>query len=78
MIIIQNVLVSEEIIEEQFLCNLNACKGACCWEGDSGAPLDVEELPILDKIYPIVKPFLTKEGIQVIEKEGAYSKTASV
>jgi Fe-S-cluster containining protein len=72
MIIIQNVLVSEEIIEEQFLCNLNACKGACCWEGDSGAPLDVEELPILDKIYPIVKPFLTKEGIQVIEKEGAY------
>ncbi|NJL76059.1 MAG: DUF3109 family protein [Saprospiraceae bacterium] len=72
MLIIQNVLVSDEIIENQFLCNLNACKGACCWEGDFGAPLEKEELAILDQIYPLVKPFLTKEGIKVIESEGAY------
>lgn len=72
MLIIQNVLVSDEIIENQFLCNLNACKGACCWEGDFGAPLEEEELAILDQIYPLVKPFLTKEGIKVIESEGAY------
>ena len=46
MLIIQNVLVSDEIIENQFLCNLNACKGACCWEGDFGTPQEEEELAI--------------------------------
>ncbi|MEL6943347.1 MAG: DUF3109 family protein, partial [Bacteroidota bacterium] len=42
MLIIQDKFVSLDIVEEQFLCNLNVCKGACCWEGDSGAPLEIE------------------------------------
>ncbi len=70
MVVIQDILVSSEIFEKKFLCNLNACKGACCWEGDWGAPLEKQELETLDKIYPIVKPFLTKEGIEAIEKKG--------
>jgi Protein of unknown function (DUF3109) len=72
MIIIQDILVSEEIVEEEFLCNLSACKGACCWEGDAGAPLEKDELQILTRIYDEVKPFLLPEGIKAIEEQGVY------
>lgn len=72
MLIIQDKFVSLDLIEEQFLCNLNACKGACCWEGDSGAPLEEEELAILDQIYEQVRPFLLPESVEKIEKEGGY------
>lgn len=73
MILIQDkILVSLDVIEEQFLCNLNACKGACCWEGDSGAPLEEEELGVLDKIYDTIKPYLRPEGIKAIEEQGKY------
>lgn len=72
MIIVQDKLVSEDIVEEHFICNLKKCKGACCWEGDSGAPLELEELAILDEIYPKVRPYLTKEGRKVIDTEGGY------
>ncbi|MDX1940026.1 MAG: DUF3109 family protein [Saprospiraceae bacterium] len=72
MLMIQDVLVSDEVVQEQFLCNLNACKGACCWEGDYGAPLSDEELNILQNIYLDVAPFLTEAGRKTIEKEGVY------
>ncbi len=67
-------IVSEEIIENDFVCNLNACKGACCVDGDAGAPLEESETEILVDIYAKVKPFLRPEGISVIEKEGAFVK----
>ena len=57
MIQIGKALISEEIIEKEFVCNLSACKGACCIDGDAGAPLSKEELPILERIYENVKPF---------------------
>ncbi|MBO3115459.1 DUF3109 family protein [Winogradskyella sp. DF17] len=69
-------LVSEDIIENDFVCNLSACKGACCVEGDAGAPLDKEEVEILEDIYPKVKPFLRKEGIDAIEDQGTSITTA--
>lgn len=72
MIIIQDKLVSDEVVEEHFICDLNACKGACCWEGDFGAPLAASELPILQRIYEQIKPFLLPEGIAAIEAQGAY------
>jgi len=72
MIIVQDILVSDDVIEKQFLCNLKSCKGACCWEGDWGAPLAEEEKAILDEIYPKIKSYLTEEGREVIEKQGAY------
>lgn len=74
MIPIGNTLVSDEIIKEKFVCDLNKCKGACCVEGESGAPLEEEELEILERIYDDVKPYLTKEGIKAIEKKGCYHK----
>ena len=63
-------IISEEILEKDFVCNLSACKGACCIQGDAGAPLDKEETLILEEIYPKVKPFLRNEGRSVIEKQG--------
>ena len=69
---IGKTIVSEEIIDKDFVCNLSACKGACCIDGDAGAPLEKEETKILEEIYPKVKPFLRQEGIDVIEKEGTW------
>ncbi|APX99216.1 uncharacterized protein DUF3109 [Lacinutrix venerupis] len=63
-------IVSESIIDNDFVCNLSACKGACCIDGDAGAPLTEEEAKILDDIYPKVKPFLRQEGIDAIEAQG--------
>jgi len=65
-------IISDELFETEFVCNLNACKGMCCVEGDSGAPLLEEEKAVLDKIYPKVKPYLTPEGIKAIEEQGKY------
>ena len=64
--------MSEDVLTEHFLCNLDACKGACCWEGDYGAPLEAEELETLVNIYEDIKPFLRPEGIEAIEKQGLY------
>ena len=72
MLIVQDKLVSDEVAEEQFICNLAKCKGACCWEGDFGAPLEDAELDILNRIYPAVRPFLSDEGTTKIDKEGSY------
>ncbi len=72
MLIVQDIFVSADVIEEHFLCNLNACKGACCWEGDLGAPLEIEELATLERIYEEVKPFLRTKSIEVIESSGLY------
>lgn len=68
-------IVSEEVIENDFVCNLHACKGACCIDGEAGAPLDKEETEILERIYPKVKPFLRPEGIAAIEAQGKFVKT---
>lgn len=73
MIIIQDKIVSDELVEEQFLCNLDACKGACCWEGDAGAPLAIEELDVIKDIYPVVSPFLSPAGRAAIAEEGLYT-----
>jgi hypothetical protein len=72
MIAIDNKLVSDEIVEKQFVCDLIKCKGGCCEDGDAGAPLELNELDELIHNYEIVKPYLTPEGIKVIEKQGKY------
>jgi len=72
MIKVGEVLVSDDIKEKEFVCNLEKCKGACCVEGDYGAPLEDDELEILREIYPQVKPYLTPEGIKAIEEQGTH------
>lgn len=70
MVIIQDILVSEDVLTEHFICQLDACKGACCWEGDFGAPLETAEVDTLKAIYEELKPFLRPQGIEVIEAAG--------
>lgn len=73
MIQIEDTIISLDVLQKQFVCNLSKCKGICCVEGDSGAPLDEEELPILEDIYEQVSPYLREEGIKAIELEGKYT-----
>ncbi len=72
MIAIENVLISDEIVESQFVCDLDKCKGGCCEDGDAGAPLTKEELDFVNNNYDTVKPYMTNEGIAVTEKAGRY------
>src|SRR5690554_8229571 len=70
-----NTIVSEEIIQKDFVCNLSACKGACCIDGDAGAPLEEKETDILNAIYPKIKHLLRPEGIEAIEQQGTFIVT---
>ena len=70
MIQVEDKIISMDVLEKQFVCDLNACRGACCVEGDSGAPLLKEEEKTLDEIYEKVKPYMRKEGITEIENQG--------
>jgi hypothetical protein len=65
-------IVSEDLIEKEFVCNLGACKGECCIAGEAGAPVTAEEVDILKDIYPKVKPFLRPEGVEAIEAQGTH------
>ncbi|HXB28468.1 MAG TPA: DUF3109 family protein [Puia sp.] len=72
MIAINNILVSDEVISEQFVCDLNKCKGGCCEDGDSGAPLATEELELLRDLIDEIKPYVTPEGLKLLESAGLY------
>lgn len=73
MIIVDDCIISDNLADVKFCCDLAACKGACCVEGDCGAPLDKDEIPVLERIYPCVKPYMTEEGIAVVERDGVSS-----
>ena len=70
MIKVDDKIISLDVFEKHFLCDLNSCKGACCVEGDSGAPLNVEEEKKLNTIYEKVKPYMREEGISETQKRG--------
>ena len=68
MIQIDDTVVSELLFEKKFVCNLEACKGACCVEGDSGAPLLESEKAELEKVYPLTKKYLSDKAISTLEE----------
>ena len=70
MIEIGSTVVSLDIIEKKFNCDISRCKGYCCVHGASGAPLEEKEAEILKKIFPAIKSFLRKEGIRAIARLG--------
>jgi hypothetical protein len=74
MLIVENTIISDDIADKFFVCHLEKCKGACCAEGDLGAPLETEELIILEQEYEHIKPYLSPEGIATIAKDGLYIK----
>lgn len=70
MILIGEVLISQDIVDKNFVCNLNACKGACCVEGDYGAPLSKDEVLIIEDILEKVYPYLPEPSQQKIKESG--------
>ena len=72
MIVFENTIISDDVVTEKFVCDLSKCKGACCIQGDTGAPLLEEELSVLDDIFEDIKEFLTEESIKAIEQQGKY------
>jgi hypothetical protein len=67
---IQDKIVSTQIFERQFVCDLTACKGACCIEGNGGAPVTKEEVDIIEANLDKVLPYMRPEGIAAIEAQG--------
>ena len=72
MILIDDTLLSTELFDRKFCCDLKACKGACCVEGESGAPLEPEELAEIEAAFPIIKDRLKPDSLAVIEREGLH------
>ena len=70
MIQIDDKIVSTDLLTEKFCCDPSRCKGACCVEGNAGAPLEAEEIEILEREYETYKPYLKPEGIAAIERQG--------
>jgi hypothetical protein len=67
---VKDKVVSTEIFKRKFVCDLNACKGACCVEGDAGAPLKKEEVSIIEENLEMIKPYMRQEGIEAVKSEG--------
>lgn len=74
MILLENTIVSEDILEKNFICNLAACKGACCIEGDSGAPLTADEVEVLASELSNIKPYLTAASLADMDKKDFWEK----
>lgn len=72
MIAIENVLISNDIVEQPFVCDLERCRGGCCEEGDAGAPLAAAELDIILQHYDTIKPYLTPAAVAEVERKGKY------
>lgn len=73
MVEIDNTLISDDVFGKRFLCDLSTCKGACCVEGESGAPLEAGEIDILEEILDDIKPYMRQEGIDRVEETGVFT-----
>jgi hypothetical protein len=73
VVALDDILISDEIFDKKFVCDLNKCKGACCEIGDCGAPITMEEANIIEDLYPIIKDDLLPRARKIIEEEGAYT-----
>ncbi len=70
MIEIGDTIIGDEVLENRFVCDILACKGACCVEGDGGAPVEDDEVDKIEEVYEKVKPYMTEKGIQSVEEQG--------
>ena len=76
MLSIDHVLISDAVLNEYFACDFSACKGLCCVEGDAGAPLEEEEISILEDCFDSIKPYMLQAGIQAVEQNGVFDYDA--
>lgn len=73
MIIIDDILISEDILKEEFICHLEKCKGGCCVDGDAGAPLAKSELKEMKKVFKIIQHEMSPEALEEVKRVGAYT-----
>lgn len=76
MIAIDNTLNSDDLHKVCFVCNLEKCKGACCVEGDAGAPLEEHEISELEDNLDYIKPFMLPRGIEAVDELGVFDYDA--
>lgn len=69
---IDDKIVSTQVFDKKFVCDLNACKGACCIEGDAGAPLTFEEVSTLEDDLETIKPYMREDGVKAVEATGVF------
>jgi hypothetical protein len=72
MIQIDQTLISDDVKEQFFVCDLDRCKGACCVEGDLGAPLEQDELADMEEVIQYVLPYLSDDAKKALQEQGAY------
>jgi hypothetical protein len=72
MLQIEDKIVSFDVLEKKFVCNLTVCKGICCVDGDAGAPLEKEELKLIKKYFKKIKKYLPQKNLEEIERQGLY------
>ena len=70
MIEIDDKIVSADLLRECFACDLTQCKGICCVEGNAGAPLEMDEVDVLEEEWENYRPYMTPEGIEAVERQG--------
>ncbi len=73
MILIDEILIEGPVVDTCFACDLSACKGACCWEGDFGAPLEEDEMLAIEKVLDQVKPLLSDEARAILDSQEPYT-----
>lgn len=77
MFAVDNVLISDELLDAPFCCNLQACLGGCCVHGEAGAPLERHERADLDRILPSIRHTLRPEALKVIDREGSWEEVGN-
>lgn len=73
MIAIDNILLSDQVVEENFVCDLLKCKGGCCVDGDCGAPITQDEADTIERLFPAIKPYLEPAYLPEIERQGTHT-----
>jgi hypothetical protein len=76
MKMVGKTLVSDDLRDVKFVCKLSACHGNCCVKGDAGAPLEEEEISILEDYIEEIKPYMSQEGLTEVEKVGVFEYDA--
>ena len=76
MIHLDNTIISDDVRDSFFCCDLEACKGACCVEGDAGAPLEELEISLIEDYFEFIMPYMLPGGIKVIESSGVFDYDA--
>lgn len=76
MFAVDHVLLSDDLLDAPFACDLRVCSGGCCVQGEAGAPLLEDECAAMEAVYPVVAPLMTPEARAVVAREGAWEETA--